>query len=95
MGDLVQFPKQDHGVEPPDVVQIKFTHDRGHLDPRQWVAVIDVKTGEAILRRPIKEVGEWLNENGFSYATGSMAIWYRDYFKLKKRETLNAESRNQ
>jgi hypothetical protein len=96
MGKVVQFPKQGRGIDPPDIVQVKFSRRTPcGGNEAQWVELIDLKGGDVIMRRPIREVGKWLNEHGFSYAMGSMAIWYRDYFKLRKRETLYDESKSQ
>lgn len=60
----------------PDVVFLRFHGQDRH---NFAVTIEDFRTRDVLMSGTLARVGRWLNHNRYRYATGSNAIWYRDY----------------
>lgn len=72
---MVRAPRQT-----PEVVRLRFSKS-------EWreltVVVEDYRTADILTTGTPKNVGEWLNHNGYTHAIGSAAIWIKDWRKKR------------
>ena len=97
MGKVVRFPLESGSVAKPgqslpEVVQVKFIGPQPDSSRWQECELVDYRTGDALLRAPIRQIGEFLNRHGYQYALGSRALWYIDFMRLAKRRIKNVET---
>ena len=72
MGTVIPFLREPG--ELPSRVLLKFDHSG---KDGLVVVVEDYRTREIMTSGDLKQIGAWLNHNGYKWAAGSRAVWQR------------------